>query len=100
MGPDREVRKETYYGLECPTIESLYGRYFLHLYKWNVRPPQPSVLYVLGLLQCVKQSGRSVGHTPDLVLRYKSRVQKKHLLPLFVLMACRRVNITIHYFIH
>ena len=30
----------------------------------------------------------------------KSRVQKKHLLPLFVFMACQRVNITIHYFIH
>jgi len=99
VGLDRAVRKETYYGLECPTIESLCRRYFLTCPNGM---ETPSAFCIIGTGTAAMRKAVRAFRWPH--TRSSAEVQKQstgiHLLPLFVFMACQIVNITIHNFIH
>jgi hypothetical protein len=61
----------TRYGLECPGIESRWGRDFLHPSRPAVGPTKLPIQLVPGLFRGVKRPGRGVDHPPLLAPRLK-----------------------------
>ena len=48
VGRDSSVVTATAYGLDCPGIESRWGRDFPHMSRPSLRPTQPPVQWVPG----------------------------------------------------
>jgi hypothetical protein len=73
-GPGSSVDIATGYGLECPGIESQWGRDFPHLSRPVLGPTQPPVQWVPGLSQGIIRSGVTLTPHPLLVHMSKNRV--------------------------
>ena len=66
-GRDSSVGIATSYGLDCPGIDSRWGRDFPQSCRPTLGPTQPPVQWVRG----VKRPGRGVNHPPHLETRLK-----------------------------
>ena len=61
---------ETRYGLDCPGIESRWGREYPHLSRPALRPTRPPIQWVPG----IKRPGPGVDHPPPARAEVKERV--------------------------
>jgi len=84
---DSSVGIATRYGLQCPGIESRWGRDFLHPSRLALGPTQLPIQLVPGLFRGVKRPGRGVDHPPPSSAEVKEGVE---LYLYFV--TCYKVN--------
>ena len=80
---------------ECPTFDSLQGRYFPHQSSLTLGPTQAPLQQLLILFQRVKRQGHVFGHPP----RFSAAIQER-VLPPMVFMVCHRKNIAIQIFVY
>ena len=79
----------TRYGLDGMGIESRWWRIFLHLSRPALGPTQPRIEWVPGLTR--GKEGRSVALATH---SHLAAEVKERVLPLWVFVACSRVNFT------
>jgi hypothetical protein len=74
-GPVSVVGIGTAYGLDCPGIESLWGRDFPHLSRPALRPTHPPVKWVTGLSWGKVRPGHDADPAPPSSAEVKNRVE-------------------------
>jgi hypothetical protein len=89
---DNAVGIATGYGLDCPGIESRWGRDFAYLSRLALRPTQPPIQWVPCLSGDKAAGAWRWSPTPSSA-EVKERVEL-YLYPLWAFVACSRVNLT------
>jgi hypothetical protein len=92
VGRDSSVGIASRYGLDGSGIESRWGRDFPHPSRPSLGPTQPPMQWVLGLFPGNKVTGTWRWPSTPSTAEVKERVELSPLLPLWVFVACSRVN--------